>query len=167
MNSLIRTITRTGSLIALLCMTAPTFAETTEVQPPAQIAELIYKDSNGNEHHLDATTRRIYASADRAGDALLKEVLGTAGQNALDAHGAIVIADLSEAPRLIRPLIRSSLRDRRYTTLIDERGETRKLLPFREDQLTVVELDRHAVVSVRFIGDAPSLRQSLNIPAAP
>lgn len=156
-------------LLATLCTPGAAAANTT-VAPttaPATLPELTYKDAQGKDQRIDTTTRRIYFSADRAGDAMLKEALEGAGQAALDAQAAVVVADLSAAPRLIRPLIRSSLRDRRYTTLLDEAGEVRKLLPLREDHVTVVDLDRLSIRSTQFISDAKALRDTLGIATTP
>lgn len=107
---------------------------------------------------LSPAVRRLYLSADRRGDKLLVEALQGLDQSALDAQQAVVIADISAAPGLIRRVIRRDLRERRYSTWIDQTGDTRRLLPYRAEQVVAVDLEDLRITTIRELNDAPALR---------
>lgn len=119
------------------------------------------KDANGTSHTLDDSVKRLYLSADRAGDKLMKAVMKDLGQATLDQQHAIVVADISAAPGFVKGFIRSSLRDRKYLTWLDEAGSTKKLLPYREDRIGIVQLDRRQITQVRYVSEPEDLRREL------
>lgn len=141
----------------LLAPTLTSAANVDEVIPA-----LTLKDQLGNPHTLDATVRRIYANADRKGDALMKSA--ELDQAKLDKQKAIVIADISEAPGFVKRIITGSLKDRRYTTWLDVKGSTRKSLPYRADQVTVIELDGLRIKAIRSVADKAALQKELAQP---
>ena len=120
---------------------------------------LTLKDQLGNPHTLDASIKRIYANADRKGDALMKSV--ELVQATLDKQKAIVIADISEAPGFVKRIITGSLKDRRYTTWIDRQGSSRKALAFSADKVTVIELDGLRITAIRSVADKAALQKEL------
>lgn len=123
---------------------------------------LTLKDQLGNPHTLDANIKRIYANADRKGDALMKSV--ALDQARLDQQKAIVIADISAAPGFVKRIITGSLKDRRYTTWVDVKGSTQKSLPYRADQVTVIELDGLRIKAIRNVADKAALQKELAQP---
>lgn len=126
---------------------------------------LKFKDQAGAERTLDASVRRIYANASRGGDALMKKAAPT--QAALDAQRAIALAEISQAPGFVKYLIRKSLKDRPYATWIDESGATRALLPYKDGDVSVIELDQGRITAVRHLGSVEALRRELDpAPAA-
>lgn len=131
----------------------------------AELPALTLKDQAGTERTLDATVRRIYANADRKGDGLMKAAKIEQAQ--LDAQKAVVIADISEAPGFVKSIIKSSLKDRRYSTWLDTAGSTKQLLPYKPDQIAVIELEARRVKAVRYLADAEALRRELAAPAKP
>jgi hypothetical protein len=148
-------------LAALLATGVATAAGVGDTLP-----EFALNDGAGKEHVLDDSVRRIYASADRAGDRLLKDALKEPGQAALDAQAAVVIADISGAPGFVKGMIRSSVRDRKYATWLDESGKTRNLLPYREDAIAVIDLAGRRITAVRYASSVEALRQELAPPPA-
>jgi len=149
-----------ASLLTAAALTLTALAATaTEVG--TQLPELRLKDQTGATHTLNASVRRIYANADRKGDSMMKAAMTGATQAALDAQGAVVIADISEAPGFVKMLIRSSLKDRGYITWLDTSGSTRNTLPYRKDQITLLELDQRRITAIRFLADEDSLKREL------
>ena len=140
-----------GSLAAQTALAAVAVGE--------ELPALTLKDQAGTERTLDASVRRIYANADRKGDGLMKAAKIEQAQ--LDAQKAIVVADISEAPGFVKSIIKSSLKDRRYSTWLDTAGSTKKLLPYKADQIVVIELEARRVKAVRHLADAEALRREL------
>ena len=116
-------------------------------------------------HTLDDSLLRIYTTADRKGDGLMKKAMSALKQPALDVQKAIVVADISEAPGFVKRIIRSSLKDRGYTTWLDVSGSTRGLLPYRAEHVTVVELKRRRITAIRYLADTEALKQELSAAA--
>ncbi len=85
----------------------------------------------------------------------------------LDAQQAVVIADISGAPFFVKRIIRSSLRDREYTTWMDLDGVIQPQIPHQQDTVTVIDLERGAVAAVRHVDTVEALRAELGITAAP
>lgn len=146
-------------LLALLChpLNVVAAAEIGDTLQP-----LALRDAADTPKQLAADIRRIYATADRRGDRLLNEALKDVESAALlDAQGAVVIADISAAPGFIRRIIRSNLRERGYSTWIDQTGETRTLLPYRSDQVSVIDLDGLRITAIRGVSEVEILRALL------
>ena len=150
------TVRRTLAALALGLLSQAGFAA---VDICEELPALTRKDQTGTERTLDATVRRIYANADRKGDGLMKAAKIEQAQ--LDAQRAIVVADISEAPGFVKSIIKSSLKDRRYATWLDTAGSTKKLLPYKADQIVVIELEARRVKAVRYLADAEALRREL------
>lgn len=125
---------------------------------------LAVADSNGRTLTLDAGIRRIYANADRKGDKMIKAAMVGRDQATLDAQRAIVVADISAAPGFVRRIIRKDLQQRSYITWMDETGQTRGVLPYREDHITVLDLDDGRLTAIGYIADVETLRQALAAP---
>lgn len=146
--------------IAAALLLASPFASAAKIDD--LLPALTLKDQLGNPHTLDASIKRIYANADRKGDALMKSV--ELDQAKLDKQKAIVIADISEAPGFVKRIIAGSLKDRRYTTWMDTKGNTKKSLPYRADQVTVIELDGLRIKAIRNVSDKAALQKELAQP---
>ena len=124
------------------------------------------QDASGTKVTLTAETKRIYASADRKGDDLLKTALDPLGQAVLDEQNALVISDISEAPGFVKRIIRSSLKDRKYQTLIDQSGTSKSVLPNRKKAVLVADLVDGVVVTTIYVRSAEELSQVLSGEAA-
>lgn len=152
-------------------LTAATLMLATPLATAAAIGDelpaVTLKDQADTAHTLDSSVQRIYANADRKGDGMMKAAMAKLDQSVLDAQHAVVIADISGAPGFVKSIIRSSLKDRRYTTWLDVSGNTRSLLPYRANQIAVIELDQRRIVAVRYVADAEALRRELAPPAPP
>lgn len=127
-------------------------------------------DQHGQPQQLQEDTRRIYASADRKADKLLAKAMKNRSQADLDAQRAIVIGEISAAPGFVKRIIRSGLKDRSYQTWVDDRGKTKKLLPYRPDRLAVIDLQARKIIAVQQISDLAELEalltQTLDTPNA-
>lgn len=146
-------------IAAALLLAAP-FASAAKVDDV--LPALTLKDQLGNPHTLDASIKRIYANADRKGDALMKSA--EIDQAKLDKQKAVVIADISEAPGFVKRIITGSLKDRRYTTWVDTQGSTRKSLAYSADKVTVIELDGLRIKAIRSVADKAALLKELGQP---
>lgn len=153
MNTLARICLAAG----LLLPTLTSAAKVGDVLPA-----LTLKDQIGNPHTLDASTKRIYANADRKGDALMKAA--RIQQQQLDKQKAIVVADISEAPSFVKRIITGSLKDRLYTTWLDVKGSTQKSLAYSADKVTVIELDNLRITAIRSVADTAALQKELAQP---
>ena len=119
------------------------------------------KDQYGKVQTLGQEVKRLYANADRKGDAMLKAALADKGQTRLDAQKAIVVAEISAAPFFVKSMIRGNLKDRGYLTWLDASGDTKKVLPYKEDQILILELDQQRITAVRYAGDVEALKREL------
>lgn len=146
--------------IILFCPAIPAAGVGEEIQA------FTLNDQINVAHTLDDTILRIYATADRKADGLMKTAMRALKQSNLDTQKAIVVADISAAPGFVKRLIRSSFKDRSYTTWMDVSGSTRTVLPYRPDHVTVVELNRRRITAIRYIADADILMKELE-PIAP
>lgn len=117
------------------------------------------KDAADQARVLDGAVRRIYFTPDRAAGEIVKAVMPKQAQ--LDGQGAVVIANIAEAPGFVKALIRRSLKQRPYATWLDVAGVTQPLLPARAGQVTVVELDQRRITAVRYATSAAGLQQEL------
>lgn len=126
-----------------------------------QLPAFTLKDQAGVSRTLEDGTRRIYATADRQGDKLMKAAMASLKQTHLDAHKAVVVADISKAPGFVKAIIRSSLKDRSYSTWMDVGGSTASLLPYRTDQIAVIELDQRRITAIRYLTQANALTAEL------
>lgn len=125
-----------------------------------------FEDAQEKPQTLDESVRRIYATWDRQGDKVLAKAMEGLDQSILDAQQAIVIAEISKAPFFVKAIIRSSLEDRSYNSWIDSKGDTRKLLPYKNDQVAVIELEKMRITAVRHHAKAGELRLELGPPAS-
>ena len=126
-----------------------------------------FRQPDKTEVTLGADVRRVYVTADRAGDKLMASTMEGHSQAVLDAQQAVVIADISGAPFFVKRIIRSSLRDREYTTWMDLDGVIQPQIPHQQDTVTVIDLERGAVAAVRHVDTVEALRAELGITAAP
>ena len=131
-----------------------------------ELPTITLKDQSGTQQTLSDSTQRIYANADRKGDALMKEAMADLGQAQLDAQKAVVIADISAAPFFVKSIIRSSLKDRRYLTWLDTSGSTKRVLPYRDNHVTVIEIEQRRIKAIRYIADAGALKREITPVAA-
>jgi len=126
-----------------------------------ELPPITLKDAQGNEHTLSTQVKRIYASGGRKSDKLLEAAFETHDQSHLDAQQAVVIADISSAPGFVKRIIRSSLKDRSYVTWTDTKGHTKRLLPYRENQVAVIDLDDLRITRIRHLDDHDALQALL------
>ena len=142
--------------------TAPQAAEVGERLP-----ELSLKDAGGDPQSIDATVLRIYATIDRKGGKLMEIAMQGQDQATLDAQQAVAIANISAAPGFVRRIIRSILKGNRYATWVDESGNSDGPIKYREDRVTVLELEQLRITAIRFVADAEQLKQELQWRPAP
>ncbi len=141
----------------------------TAVQVGDELPAFELSDQHGKQHQLGDTVRRIYANDSRSADKLMKQALEELKQAALDNQQAIAVADVSAAPGFVKRIIRSSLKDRDYITWMDTKGSTGKFLPYREDRVSVIELDQRRITAIRYVSSLNELRAELTQlpPSAP
>lgn len=133
--------------------------------PPAEVGTVLPQfslaDQQGKAHNLDDEVRRIYFNTDRKGDHLLKSALQDNGQALLDRQHAIVLSDISAVPSFIKGFVISDLKDRHYTTWLDQDGASAAPLPRQANQVTVIDLDQRRVKAVHYTGTLDALKQDL------
>lgn len=148
---------RTALLALSLAIPGAGFAKEVGQTLPA----FTLQDQTKAEQTLSPNIKRIYATADRAGDKTLKAVMAELDQSVLDAQQAIVVAEISAAPWFVKRIIRGDLKDRSYSTWMDTQGDTKDLLPYREDGITIIDLDAMTITAVGFAADEAALRAAL------
>lgn len=126
-----------------------------------EIPDFSLEDQYGNAHRFNPEIWRIYANNSRAGDKIMEAAMKDLSQSELDAQRALVVADISKAPGFVKRIIRSGLKDRNYTTLLDKKGSSKKFLRFVPDRVTVIELKNGQISAIRNTADAETLRQEL------
>lgn len=124
-------------------------------------------DAQGTEHTLDNTVLRIYATGGRKADKLLDAALTEDAQNKLNQQNAIVIAEISNAPGFVKRIIRSSLKDRSYQSWMDTKGKTKRLLPYREKQVAIIDLNARTITGIRHVSEISELQAALTETAQP
>lgn len=149
---------RCAALVALATAFAPFSALAAKVGDA--LPALSLKDQFGKQHVLDASVRRIYLNADRKSGDLVKAGMKDVAQETLDAHNAIVITNISEAPGFVKRIILSGLKERRYAVWVDQAGSS-KSLPSRADQVTVLDVEAMQIKAIRFVGKETDLQAEL------
>lgn len=124
-------------------------------------------DAQGTEHTLDNTVLRIYATGGRKADKLLDAAFNDDAQNKLNQQNAIVIAEISSAPGFVKRIIRSSLKDRSYQSWMDTKGQTKRLLPYREKQVAIIDLHARTITGIRHVSEISELQAALTEAAQP
>lgn len=150
--------TYTFFLLTLSSYTTFVSAESVGKQLPA----FTLNDAQENKQVLNTDVARIYASTDRDAGEILADAFTEGGQAALDAQNAIVIADISEVPWFIKGVIRSKLKERSFNTWVDEDEVTSALIPYQEDQVTLIELQAMKIHAIRYFSDSASLKKALS-----
>ncbi len=133
----------------------------------SELPPFALKDAQGNEHTLTEKVQRIYATGGRKSDKLLDAAFDKRDQTNLDQQNAVVIAEISSAPGFVKRIIRSSLKDRSYLTWTDTKGDTKRLLPYRDSQVAVIDLDAFRITQIRHISEAGELQALLDESSTP
>ena len=130
-----------------------------------EISALSLKDQNGNEHTLDDQVQRIYAYNDRKSGAVVETAMKGLQQANLDAQHAIIITEISAAPGFVKRIIASGLKDRGYDTWIDDKGQSRRELPYRDNQVSVIDVQNRKITAIAYENDADTLAQIIKTAA--
>ena len=92
---------RSGVLMAILAFAAPLAANATPIGPGASLPPLTLEDQHGKPVSVDAGTKIVVFSADKAGNSIVQETLSPLPADTLSRLKAVYLADISAMPTVI------------------------------------------------------------------
>jgi hypothetical protein len=133
-----------------------------------QLAGFELADQHGDPGRLDQAVRVLLFTGDMDAGKLVRAALeGDAALQDLAARGVLYVSDIHRMPRVIaRVMALPRMRRRPYRMLLDRSGDVTRSIPRAEGQVTVVELDRLRVVSIRYAESAEAVALALGGPGA-
>jgi hypothetical protein len=149
-------------LLILLLLPALVSAAPLDTGTPMPVLTL--KDQNDTTRTIDADTRLLIFSAERDVSALVETALADQTAEALAAAGIQYVSDISGMPGMVTTMIAlPKMRKRPYPMLLARESEETAMLPREPGKVTLIANEGGSIKSVRFIGDAASLRAALGI----
>jgi hypothetical protein len=159
-----RTKTMKRSLCLALLLFPILAAASTQVEVGAPLPALTFKDQHDAPHALNAQTKAVIFSAERAVSSLVETVLEDQTTASLDAAGILYVADISAMPGIITTVIAlPKMRKRPYAMLLGRTPEDTAMLPREAGKITLIESDAGTVTAIRFLPDAAALRSALGL----
>jgi hypothetical protein len=158
------------SLVLVLLVVAAAIGRAEPWTEGTTIAPIAGEDQHGARAEIGPETRLLIVSRDMDGGGIVKEVLGTMDQTALDARGAVYVADISGMPAVVSRLMAiPNMRKRPYRVVLDREGSLVPDVPAVEGKPAVVTLDRLRVGRIAHPSTAGELHDLLAVrePAAP
>ncbi|HBS06190.1 MAG TPA: hypothetical protein DEA96_14575 [Leptospiraceae bacterium] len=122
-----------------------------------------YEDQHGNIKILDSSVRHVVFLADMDAKDSLHEELESSGQDWLDKHDAVIIADIHKMPYLVSVMFAlPAMRDYSYVLhLIREAGPGDRF-PKQPGRLTLIELKNRKIVSIEILESGKALFNKLD-----
>jgi hypothetical protein len=149
-------------LLILLLLPALVSAAPPDTGTPMPVLTL--KDQNDTTRTIDADTRLLIFSAEREVSALVETALADQTADSLAAAGIQYVSDISAMPGIVTTMIAlPKMRKRPYPMLLARESEETAMLPREPGKVTLIANEGGSIKSVRFIGDAASLRAALGI----
>lgn len=121
-----------------------------------------YEDQHGSIKILDDSVRNVIFLADMDAKDSLHEVLEEKGQDYLDKHQAVVIADIHRMPYLVSVMFAlPAMRDYSYILhLIREAGPGARF-PQKPGHLTLIRLEDRKIQSIELLQSGKSMLTEL------
>jgi hypothetical protein len=113
---------------------------------------------------VDASTRLLIFTADKAGSELTQGVLKAQGPTVLNRIHAVYVADISGMPSLITKMFAMpKLRELPFSVGIVRDAALTAFVPRQPGQATVLVLEAGQVRQIHTVGDENALRQALGL----
>lgn len=160
------TMQRTLTLLALTLLLPLTGCATSEVQPLA-IGDKVnldgLQDQNENTFTHQNNMQALLFVDGMAGKDLIQNALNTIDTQCMDEGKLVYLADISAMPGLISKFIAvPKMRDYAYPVWLDREGAASAGLLTREDQVTLLNIDKQIITGEEFFSDSVSLTQRLS-----
>lgn len=147
-------------LAALVC--APLWAGAAPLEAGTAWPPLTLKDQHDQPVMIDATTRLVIFTAEKAVSDVVTGVLGTQGKTTLAQAHAVLVTDISAMPAMIsRMFAVPKLRELPFPMALAREANTVADLPRRKGSATVLTLDNGQVTQVQYLQTDAQLRQAL------
>lgn len=154
---------RRWAALALLT-TAAAAAHATPVAAGQTLAPLMLEDPHGRPVHVDAGTRRVVFSADKAASDRVNTLLAAQPAGTLARLGAVVLADISGMPALVtRMFALPKLRELPFPLGLAHESAQVAHLPREAGAVTVLALEGGRVTAVTLARDEAQLRAALGL----
>lgn len=147
------------TFIALTAQGADITLQTGEAFPVTSL-----EDQHGQPITIDDQTQRVLFTADMAGGKVVRALLDERENAAelLTSARAIYLSDVSGMPSLIRKMMAlPAMRKRPYPIMLDIEGVVSAALPRQENAVTVIELEKLTVTSLRFTTSPAELAKAI------
>lgn len=126
------------------------------------LPELGLTDQHERPAPIDAGTRLVLFAPDRESSELAHGVLEATGSETLEQAGVRYVADISAMPGLVtRMFALPKMRDYGYTMLLGRETADTAMLPRRDGELTLIELEAGSVTDLSYVGTEADLRAAL------
>ena len=157
-------------VVVTLCALAAACATDSSDAPPVtsavgdQLSPFSLEDQYGETHSVDENTRRILYSQDMDGGDVVKQVLAELGNDYLNTHHTVYVADISRMPGFISKTIAiPRMRSRNYATLLDLEGSVTSGLPSQPGKASVIRLEELRITEIGYAATSDELRAALGI----
>ncbi|WP_295453339.1 hypothetical protein [uncultured Thiodictyon sp.] len=151
---------KTAVLISLLLFSALLAAATLQVGSPLPVLTL--KDQHDAPQTVTPGTHYLIFAAERTPSAVVETALDGQTAQTLDAAKVRYVADISGMPGLVAAAFAlPKMRKRPYPMLLGRTAAETAMLPRAPGKVTLMESVDGTITSVRFIGDAVTLRTAL------
>jgi hypothetical protein len=124
------------------------------------------KDQHDAPGTIDDETRVVLFTRDMDASDFVEEALEGDGAAKLAAADAVFIANISRMPSIITKIFAlPSLRKRPYRMLLDRDGETTANFPTKDEQVTVLHLEKRSITRVEFADSTDNVGEILRTAA--
>jgi len=149
---------------ALLALCAAFGAEAAPVAPGQTLAPIALEDQHGRALTIDAATRLVVFSEDKAASDRVTAVLSAEPAGTLERLGAVVVADISGMPAMVtRMFAVPALRRLPFLIGLAHEAAQVEQLPRAAGTTTVLALQDGRVTAVTHARDEAQLRAALGL----
>ncbi|MGD9833047.1 MAG: hypothetical protein AB7U92_09885 [Piscinibacter sp.] len=157
-----------GAALAAVAMGFASAAGAGALRIGEPVPSMALEDQHGKAVALPAQARWLLFAPDKAAADLAQQWIRSRGPGALEALGAVYLADISGMPSLVTKLIAlPRLRELPFPVVLARDASLTADWPRRAGQLTLVALDGGRVLRIEHAATAPQISQHLQLPAGP
>jgi hypothetical protein len=157
-------------LFAIVSLVSPAAAEPMAGAAPlaaGDTLEIQLTDQHDVVGGIDDKTKLVLFTRDMDASDAVKDALAEDGAPGLAAAGAVWVADISRMPRLItRMFALPAMRRRPYRMLLDRDGAATAVFPGEKGRVTLLYVDRRALVRIDYADTVAQVAEALRTAAA-
>ena len=155
---------RSCVFLAILALAAPLAANAAPIGPGASFPPLTLEDQHGKPVSVDAGTKIVVFSADKAGNSIVQDVLSPLPADTLSRLKAVYFADISAMPSVITRLFAlPKLRELPFPIGLARDAAQLADLPRQTGMATVLQIQDSKLAKVKYAKDASELRQAIGL----